>query len=362
MSVRVRTITVIVLTALVARGAAQPPTPGAGRGTTPPPGKPEIGPTFPADEKVFKLLAAGQARPIPADATPLRKICLAQIREGGEFLSWTQGRLQIDYFMSSDYPPVFEVIDRTYLLLAESESGAAGKIAALEERVAAFKRFERVADTRCTVGRDPPHERNRARFWLLGAEGDLLTLKEQHAEAAPPTPPREAGRGAVPRPDGTESEPAIPADVKRHKLLAAKLADEKVYQILAAKLAAPIPADATPHRKACLAQLREGKALLQAARERLTSDRCPFWDSDPVLDQVDRMYRLLADLEPGPAGKVAILHERVAVLTQYERLTTALVDDGIEPPPRKNFVRLRRLGAEADMLRLKEQPAQTGKR
>jgi hypothetical protein len=146
MPVRVRLIAFIALVALTDPGAAQPPTPKAGQGTTPPSGKLEVGPSFRAgEEQLFRLLAIRQARSIPDDASPLRKTHLAQIREGTEFLSWTQGRLRVGDFTSSDYPAIFEVIDRTYPLLADSEPEAAWKISVLEERVAVLKEYERIA-------------------------------------------------------------------------------------------------------------------------------------------------------------------------------------------------------------------------
>jgi hypothetical protein len=255
------------------------------------------------------------------------------------------------------------MIDRTYLLLAELESEAAGKISVLEERVAAFKECEDLVykqyQKKVNQRIDARYQQNLIRFRRFGAEADVLALKDLSAvpaatagspapKATPPTPP-EASRGGVQSPVNPRKPRPFPTD-------------ETVYPLLAAKLVAPTPADASPLRKAHHAQLREVGEFLEAARAQINSGRYAFGEYDSVFDLIDRMYRILVELEPRSAGKVAILEERVTVIKEYERMMTDRVNEGREPPPQKNLIQFRRLGAEADLIMLKDQSAKTGEK
>ena len=65
------------------------------------------------------------------------------------------------------------------------------------------------------------------------------------------------------------------------------------------------------------------------------------------------VYQTASELQPTSAGRVRCYEQRILLLKECERFTKANVDTGGDPSQTLNLVRLLRLQAEADLLKLK---------
>jgi hypothetical protein len=176
---------------LVSSGSARP---GATSPQQPPPPKDEPeytafpdlktpaadAPRGPDPAKLFGRLTRGHPRPVPADAPPLRKVKLAQLNEGAEFLLRSHKGL---HNQNQGWRPAVSLdsirvtAEDAYRLGAELAEGPAEKVGWHEDRVVVLKWLEQLAEARMQTGTDPPQDLNRMRFYRLQAEADLLEMK-----------------------------------------------------------------------------------------------------------------------------------------------------------------------------------------
>ncbi|QDU23687.1 hypothetical protein [Urbifossiella limnaea] len=142
----------------------------------PPPGDKRAGPRghlHPAMERLWKLAVAE----VPADASPLRKIQLAQVREGFSYLTRVRMRIELGMFRSEEYMLYLEMQRSVFRLAGELAATPTGKVMWYEDAVRAAWEVERFTAAR--IGNiDPPQQLNQARFWRLGAEADLVRAVE----------------------------------------------------------------------------------------------------------------------------------------------------------------------------------------
>ncbi|MBX9579792.1 MAG: hypothetical protein K2X87_05740 [Gemmataceae bacterium] len=138
----------------------------------PPAGRPGDGPPPALPKLVF-----------PANATPLDKVRVAQVHEGESFLARVRARIELGQIDGPDFEEYYRVAAEVYKVKAELAPDAAGKVAAYEARVVAFKGWERFVEARVNAGTDRPQVLHLARFWRLGAEKELLLLQEGLAKA-----------------------------------------------------------------------------------------------------------------------------------------------------------------------------------
>jgi hypothetical protein len=127
--------------------------------------------------KMFGRLNALLARPVPADAPPLRKVRLAQVYEGTVYLYRFQEQIRLGRFQPPEYETYMKIVSEVYRAAAELEDTPAGKVALFEDRVRLLEHAERYVEPRVITGTDKPYTLNEARFFRLQAEAELLKLK-----------------------------------------------------------------------------------------------------------------------------------------------------------------------------------------
>jgi hypothetical protein len=122
-------------------------------------------------------------------------------------------------------------------------------------------------------------------------------------------------------------------------------------------LTRPVPPDAPPLTKVRLAQLYEGTEYLLRFQEKLWHGSFRTGEYASYLNMVADVFRLAAELDGTPAGRVALYEDRVRVMKEVERYTGDRVNAGTDPPHALAETRFHRLQAEADLLRLKDELA-----
>jgi hypothetical protein len=120
---------------------------------------------------------AAYPKPIPPDAPPLRKVKLAQLNEGAEYIKKTHQVFQVGRWMPQDLYELMRTTAEVYRVGAELADNAAEKVGWYEDRVVMFKVMERFTDARVHAGSDPPQAMHLIGFWRLQAEADLLEVK-----------------------------------------------------------------------------------------------------------------------------------------------------------------------------------------
>jgi hypothetical protein len=124
------------------------------------------------------------ARPVPADAPPLRRVRSAQLREQSALVT----RVYEGVHSLRDFPkrPLLLQLPRQtrelFRLAIESEGTPAGKVALAEDQVKVFALIERLVDVGVQTGNHPPYDGELVRFHRLEAEADLLALKQALAD------------------------------------------------------------------------------------------------------------------------------------------------------------------------------------
>jgi hypothetical protein len=114
-----------------------------------------------------------------------------------------------------------------------------------------------------------------------------------------------------------------------------------------------LAADAPPLRKVQFEQVREGLAYIQRSRELI---RLGVWvpaDFRQYAEVTTETYRLAAGLEEKSANRVPWYEVRVRQLKEAEDLIDRSVRIGSAAPATLHYARFQRLGAEADLLKLK---------
>jgi hypothetical protein len=120
------------------------------------------------------------------------------------------------------------------------------------------------------------------------------------------------------------------------------------------------PADALRLRKLQFEQLQEGRAYLELGHPRrfrlvdFIDTRKLAYDYAAMIGQ---LYRLAADMDEKPAGRIPWYQARVREFKALERSTAIRVMNGNDPPLRLNQARFERLRTEAELLALTATPA-----
>jgi hypothetical protein len=129
---------------------------------------------------------------------------------------------------------------------------------------------------------------------------------------------------------------------------------EKLFKQLFAGFPRPIPDGATPLTKVRIAQANEGAVFAFKAYQLLICGNWAPGNFQEFAQVTAEAYRVAAELEATPAGKVAVFEDWVASLKGVERTIDARVDAGTDAPQRRNQARFWRLQAEAELLLLRE--------
>lgn len=124
---------------------------------------------------------------LPADASPLRKLLHAQAHEGLIYLALVGDRISHGSWMSHYLLDTILLSSAAYVVAAEGETLLADRIPWYEERVRALKGLELLLKRLAAFssGTLPPQWVHLLRFHRLGAEAELLALKDEVAKPAP---------------------------------------------------------------------------------------------------------------------------------------------------------------------------------
>jgi hypothetical protein len=133
---------------------------------------------WPDFEKVYSRLTAGYPRPIPANAAPLAKVRTAQVNESVGYFRGIVPRFGLTESERDFLPEMLHVSNDLFRVAAAAEPTAAGKQGLFEDRVALFKYFERVTQSKVDAGSSPANRLNLARFYRLQAEAELILLRQ----------------------------------------------------------------------------------------------------------------------------------------------------------------------------------------
>src|SRR5262249_19163494 len=132
---------------------------------------------FTDDGKLYGRLLKGHPRPIPPNAPPLRKVKIAQLNEGAEYVTKSVDVIRIGKWTQKDYLELLRATADVYRVGAELTDDPGEKVGWYEDRVVMFKLIDRFIQAQVETGVVPPQELNLARFHRLQAEAELLEFK-----------------------------------------------------------------------------------------------------------------------------------------------------------------------------------------
>jgi hypothetical protein len=124
-----------------------------------------------------------------------------------------------------------------------------------------------------------------------------------------------------------------------------------------------LPASAPLLHKLRHEQVLEGFAYLHGLRAvgpLELYDGYTFFALAPYWSVVANTYQTAAKLEEQPADRVLWYEARIRVLKEFERVVKTRVANKQDPPQYLDLLRFRRLGTEADLLRLKAEVERIG--
>ena len=142
-------------------------------------------------------------------------------------------------------------------------------------------------------------------------------------------------------PDGTKKD-----DVRRYA--------EELAALLLKDILPELPKDAPLLQKVQYELVREGIAYIQKEKDKFVFSAVDSTKLQDLLTVGSGVYQTASELQPTSAGRVRCYEQRILLLKECERFTKARVDSAGDPSQNLNLVRLQRLQAEADLLRLKE--------
>ncbi len=123
-----------------------------------------------------------------------------------------------------------------------------------------------------------------------------------------------------------------------------------------------LPKDATLLQKVQYEQVRQGREFVQRSQETIEIGR---WDAnffEVTVMAASDLGRVAGELHPTPAGRIRCHESRILMLKDFEEFISRRVAQGNQPPQDANRVRFLRLGAEADLLKLKAEIEKAGKK
>jgi hypothetical protein len=143
------------------------------------------------DGTTYSYLTFAESTPVPIPALPtlttdaplLRKVLLAQTREGLAYLETMYAVIRVRSWNQQFFSEVLLLVDAVFPVAAELEEVPAKRIPWCETRVRTLKGIEIFIADRVKNGTAPPQDFYRASFVRLQAEADLLKLK---AKVSPP--------------------------------------------------------------------------------------------------------------------------------------------------------------------------------
>ena len=118
--------------------------------------------------------------PLPtlmANDSPLRKVLLAQVREGLAYLAYMKEIISIGSWNQTFFPQYLRITNDVFRVAAELEP--AKRMPWYETRIRRLKAVEQFMLMRVKKGTAPPHALDLASFVRLQAEVDLLKLKAE---------------------------------------------------------------------------------------------------------------------------------------------------------------------------------------
>ncbi len=397
MSNRSKPIGLIVAATLTAwaaaQGSAQPPEGApkkaegaqpAPKGLTPPPGlTPEPFTAFPDlklpmrempgqknpdgtammvpdTDRLFQRLMALSTRPVPANASLLKKVRAAQVYEACQYLSKLRARIAEGEFATFHDEESFATLGDFYRAAIELEDTPAGKFALAEDRMLVYRVPEVSLEREYKPGDPYFFLLNRARLQRLQAEAEFLTApppgvapKNREMPRTPlidVTPPP----GLSPNPFTAFPDLKFPmrerAGQKNRDGTAEMEPDfDRPLQRLMAIAARPVPADAPLLRKVRIAQLNEG---LRYARMFANGIDIGFTNGTELsyLTALSDVYGLAGELEETAAGKAALAEDCILAYRMPERVLERWVESDPKMSHFLNLVRFYRLQAEAAFL------------
>jgi hypothetical protein len=305
--------------------------------------------------------------PLPAGAPPLRKVLHEQAREGLLYLAHVSEVIRIGSWDSRFFHETVLLTSEVYTVAAETEEKFADRVPWHEERVRKLKELERFTEVRALNGNDPPQRLNAARFHRLTAEADLLPLKDEVARASGmprplkwATPEELLREKRAPFTAFPDLKPPTFEPKERTK------PDGTVDITSEEKDAVPLPHlpilwDGAPVLcKLRREQVLEGLIYLHTAREKIRNGSA---DRNTLLfypGAVADAYQTAAGLEERAADRVPWYEVRVRAWKEAERSNETRITSGTKPPQDTHRLRFRRLGTEADLLRLKAEADKAG--
>jgi hypothetical protein len=311
---------------------------------------------------------------LPASASTLRKVRQEQVLEG---FSYLQVSRPVAAPLQDFGPPDFQFLyyfrntTDTYRLAAELEERGADRVPWYEARVRLFKLAEQLTLQRVLNGTEPPQKLDAIRFYRFQAEAELLRLKAEVDKASPTTSPApERAKFAIEELWGLY-------DVKQRFYYSAfpDLNPRTVEKIevkgfegkpdfeFRDKDVVPLPALPTASaktpltQKVRLEQVREGLAYLDRIRKVILNGTWTSQFFPEYLRMTTETFRVAAELESTLAKRILWYEARVRTFKDIERFIHIRVQNGMDPQERIHDVRVQRLGAEAELLALKDEAA-----
>jgi hypothetical protein len=114
-----------------------------------------------------------------------------------------------------------------------------------------------------------------------------------------------------------------------------------------------LPVDASALQKVRDAQVREGLRYLALVTEDIRRGNWTEAFFRQYANMIPDVYRIGAELEDTPAKRVRWYEARVRKLKEFERYQLIRIVNGSNPPVRYDYTQFVRLGAEAELLKLR---------
>jgi len=297
--------------------------------------------------------------PIPADASPLRKVQLLHANEGAAYLKAAFENVR-KYGWNPWYrSELIAIASEICHVAADQERTPAARIPWYEDQVRILKAVEGLARRHVMEKTEPPRVMHHVCFYRLQAEAELLQLQRAAKQfmAIDSTGSR-SSRSNEPWPQNEKESPPFTAFLQ----LKPPEINDKLPDLLFANFPLAVPTNASVLRRVQLLRANEGAAYLRTLFDLMTSEFSWRPRGQEFAAILWNHYRTLAETEQTPAARIPWYADRVIVLKAYEEIVRSDVKAGDHPPEDLHLSRCRRLEAEAELLKLKEEIEMTGNR
>ena len=179
----------------------------------------------------------------------------------------------------------------------------------------------------------------------------LFLITEPIIPAAGQITPREGQRES----DGKEPPTAFP-HLKPPMTKTGTPDYKKLSDRVSKQFPLPVPSDAPAQRKVLLHQANEGAEFLRQVIQHIADGNWnPAYTND-LATITHEFFRVAAEMEATPAARVPWYEERVVFAKAFEEfMRITVLRDGNQPPHALHLARFRRLQAEAELLKVKEE-------